>query len=274
MPPKIVTSLNEVYKVNQRSTGELRQILHQCDFVSLPTRGDGTKVAVRNHDHQGVVCCNLLVYREFNGAGEALQKEVTALVETLSHLQTTLPNNPQSLHSTFQSHAISLFGKKAHVLATPTGHMIHCQITALIINHSNDFIPSVSDRASASPAHIIHHSQLGDFLTQHLPMHLSQHSNFSSNIHHLRTSYQMLGLAFLLIPIIIGLTGIGISLGVLPLALLTSLSGVLGCVFLLRKAHGAFTQFQLYNSIPIQSVQPPTPRTAQPIHRYQTTRVN
>ncbi|MFX1317985.1 MAG: hypothetical protein ACFE9D_00980 [Promethearchaeota archaeon] len=251
--------------MNQRSTGELWQILHQCDFVSLPTRGDGTQVAVRNHEHQGVVCCDLLVYREFNGAGKALQKEVTALVETLSHLQTTLPSNPQSLHSTFQSHTISLFGKKAHVLATPNGHMVHCQMTAVLINQSDDFIPSVSDRASASPAHIIHHSQLDAFLAQHLPTHLSQHPGPSSTIHHLRTSYQMFGLAFLLIPVIIGFTGISISLGLLPLALLTGLLGVLGCVLLLRKARGAFTQFQLHNSIFVQTVQLQTLQTTQPI---------
>lgn len=265
MPPQTVIGCYEVNRVSQRPTDELQQILRKYDFVSLPTRGNSIQLAVRNNDKQGVVYCDVLIYQEINGAGKALREEATTLVDTISYLQTTLPCNPQSLHSTFQSHAISFFGKKAHVLTTKTGQALCCQMTALLISRSDDFIPSIKDRVTASPAHIIHYSQLEDFLNQNLPKGASHQNKPSASIDHLQASYRLLGLTFLLIPFIIGLTGVCISIGSLLLALLASLLGVLGSVFLIRKALGAFNQFQLNNSIPVQTVQPLVVRDSQPL---------
>lgn len=241
---------------SEDSISDIQGILHQHNFVSLPTRADGTQLAVRNYDEQGVVCCHLLVFREINETSKALREEATQLIQALSELQTALPDNPHYLNSTFQSHAIRLCGKKAQVLTDQIGQPLYCQIIPLLLYPPGVYLPSIRERATAYPAQVLPQNQMNAYLNQHLFPRLCQTKTPHKRIQYLRKSFRMLGLSFLFLPLLIGLTGIFLALTLLLPALFTILLCILGPVLLLRKALSSFNKFQLHTAIPILTTKP------------------
>ena len=251
---------SQVNGVSQSSNINLQTVLRQHNFVSLPSRSDGVQLAVRNYDDQGVVCCDILVYREINGKGKALHDEVTLLVQTLSNLQSQLLNDVTHLFSTIQRYSISFLGKKAHVLTTESSQPVYCQMIPILVHQSEEYLPSIRERTRAYPAQVIHYSHFDKFLTNNLPSRVPLTSPVNTSTQALRSSYRSLGLALILVPLCIGLSGIFLALEMVPFALMAILTSVLGPALLLRKGARAFTQFQLQNVIPIQSAEPPSPR--------------
>jgi hypothetical protein len=255
MPRWSVIGRFDVNTVSQTHMTELQQVLSRYDYLPLPARVDGTQLALRKYDAQGFVHCEVLAYRETKETGENLQTEVTKFIHILSQLRTELQRYPQSLCPTFQSPSISLFRKKAHVLTTESGHVLRCQITPLLIVRSDDFLPSVSDRAFAAPIVLVHSNQLDNVLIQQVRQVPHPH-DLGSSTERLRRAFRNLGIVILLLPFIIGCAGFFLGIQSLPLVFLTILLGTLGSVSLLRKAMNNFTHFQSQNLIPIQSVHP------------------
>jgi len=246
---------NEVNRNGHGSTDGIQALLRQYEFVPLPKREDGTHLAVRNYHIQDVVCCDILVYREITEMSTTFRDEVTLLIQALSDLQTQLPNAPYQLNSTFQSHAISLLGKKAHVLTDESGHTVWCQMIPILLYYSDENLPPFIERATAYPAQLIHHSHLDGFLTQNFPKRTSQPSTSQKNIKYLRRSIRNFSLIIILLPLLVGFSGILISLGLFSSALVTILLGILGPAFLLKNATSSFKQFQIHNTIPINAIE-------------------
>lgn len=245
----------EVNQSNQNPE-TLVTTLSQHEFVSLSTMGDSTQIAVRTYQNQGVVCCDILVFREANRTGKALQTEVALLIQTLEHLQSQLPASIHHLNSTFQSHTISFLGRKAHVLTDSTAQSLYCQMVPLILYQTDGIFPSIREQAAFYPVQVIHTSHLGEFLTHNLPQRSSPPDAQNTNVHELKESNQKLGLSLILFPLFLGLSGILASLGFLPIALVTLALGILGPVILIHRATKSFEQFRIRNMIPVQAAQP------------------
>jgi hypothetical protein len=256
MPPALIMTQNAADEPSEDSISDIQGILHQHNFVSLPTRADGTQLAVRNYDEQGVVRCDLLVFREINETSKALCKEATQLIQALSELQTELPDNPHYLNSTFQSHAIQLCGKKAQVLTDQIGQPLYCQIIPLLLYPPGVCLPSIREHATAYPAQVLPQNQMNAYLNQNLSPRLCQIKTPQKRIQYLRKSFQMFGLSFLFLPLLIGLTGIFLALTLLLPALFTILLCILEPVLLLRKTLSSFNKFQLHTAIPILTTKP------------------
>ncbi|MFW9934191.1 MAG: hypothetical protein ACFFDU_01495 [Candidatus Thorarchaeota archaeon] len=247
---------NAVDVSSEDSISDIQRILHQHNFVALPARADGTQLAVRNYDTQGLVRCDLLVFREINETSKALRKEATRLIQALSELQTELPDNPRHLNSTFQSHAIRLCGKKAQVLTDQVGQPLYCQIIPLLLYPPGVYLPSIHERATAYPAQVLPQNQMNEYLNQNLSPQLCQTKTPHKRIQYLRKSFRMLGLSFLFLPLLIGLTGIFLAFTLLLPALFTILLCILEPVLLLRKALSFFNKFKLHTAIPILTTKP------------------
>jgi hypothetical protein len=256
MPPALIMTQNAADELSEDSISDIQGILHQHSFVSLPTRADGTQLAIRNYDEQGVVRCDLLVFREINETSKVLHKEATQLIQALSELQTELPDNPHYLNSTFQSHAIRICAKKAQVLTDQIGHPLYCQILPLLLYSPGVCLPSIRERAAAYPAQVLHQNQMIAYLNQNLSPRLWQIKTPHKRIQYLRKSFRMFGLSFLFLPLLIGLTGIFLALTLLLPALFTLLLCILEPVLLLRKTLNSFNKFQLHTAIPILTTKP------------------
>ncbi|MFX1508726.1 MAG: hypothetical protein ACFFBR_00330 [Promethearchaeota archaeon] len=230
--------------------------LCQHEFVVLPTRGNGSYIAVRTYQNHGAVCCDILVFRLVKETGIALRREVTLLIQTLKHLQSQLPDSPHHLNSNFQSHAISFLGKKAHVLTYSTTQPLYCQMVPLILYQTDDFLSSIRDHVTAYPAQVMHTNNLDEFLTQNLPQRTFSSDTQSPNVQELKKSYQKLGLSLIMFPLFLGLSGILASLGLFPIALITLTLGIVGPIILLHRATKLFEHFRIKNMIPVQAAQP------------------
>jgi hypothetical protein len=91
--------------------------------------------------------------------------------------------------------------------------------------------------------------------------------------HQLRKSYRTFGLALILLPLLLGLSGVIWGLGQNPLAILTVLIGIFGPVLLTRKAYTAFHRFRLQHSISIPvplSLIHPLPNLVEPASEIQS----
>ncbi len=238
-------------RVHPHPTGNLQAILRRHEFVSLPTRDEGTHLAIRTYGVQGVVCCDILVYRKINRMGKALLNEVINLNHALSDLQTQFPTNPHLLNSAFQSHLISFLGKRAHVLTDESGAPIYCQIVPVLIYHTETYVPSIRERARAYPAQLIHLSHFEEFLTQKISKRSYQLDNSNNAVQYLRKSYRNLGITLILLPLLFGLSGVLIGLELLSIGLITILVSILGLAVLLQKATKYFKQFKILNTIPV-----------------------
>jgi hypothetical protein len=255
MPRAPVMTQIEVNQANQLSE-TLVNTLSQHEFVALPTRVDDTHIAVRTNQNRGVICCDILVFRQVNKMGKALRREVALLVQMLENLQSQLPDNPHYLHSTFHSHAISFLGKKAHVLTNNAEQPLYCQMVPLLLYQTDEFLPSIRERATAYPVQVLQTNHLDEFLTQNLPRRTTPPNTQNVGVHQLKHSYRNLGLSLIIFPLFIGITGILASLGLLPIALVSLVLGILVPLYLLHRATKAFEAFRIQNVIPVQAAQP------------------
>ncbi len=251
MLPAAVMIESNVNSTNGLQEASLETILSRLEFVSQPSRGKGIQLAVRNCEYRGVDCYDILVYKQVNERGKTLQEDVNNLLQTLSDLQRELPSNPHYLNPLLQSQAISFLRKKAFVLTNKSRQPIRCQMIPLLLYQSDDSLPSIRERATAYPVQIIHHGHLEEFLTQNLPKRVLCLNNSHENLSFLKRSFRNLGFLLILVPVAIGLSGILIGLKLILIGLISILIGILGSVFLVRKATGAFKQFQQQNAIPV-----------------------
>ncbi len=237
--------------VNQTSQINILTMLQRHDFVSFPKRIDGSRLAIRNYSVQGIFCCDLLVYREIKGAGETLSTEATLLAQTLSTLQTELCNHPHKICSNIQNHVINFLGKKAYIFTNNSDQPLHCRILPLLILNSN--IPfAVQDKpvlTSSTPK--ISTPSLDEYIAHNFSKSSPKSYNPQTVFRLLQKSYRYKGLVFILLPLLIGLSGILWGVGLSILALFSLLGGLLGTLVLIQKARSRFTQFCQKQTIPI-----------------------
>jgi hypothetical protein len=259
MLPAAVMIGNNVNRTNGPPLANLEATLCRHEFVILPSKGQDIRLAVRNYDYKGVDCYDILVYKQVNGRGSALQKDANSLLQTLSDLQRQLPRNPHHLNPRLQSHTISFLRKRAFVLTNDSQKPVRCQMIPLLLYQSEDTLPAIHERGAVYPIHIIHQGQLEDFLAQKLPKRVQHSNNSNENLSFLKRSFRNLGSLLILIPIAIGLSGILIGLKLIHIAIFTILISILGGVIVFRKATASFHQFQQQNTIPvIQAMLQPT----------------
>jgi hypothetical protein len=242
---------SNVNRTNGSPVASLEAILSRLEFMSQPSRGKGIQLAVRNYEYKGIDCYDILVYKKVNERGNTLQEDVNYLLQTLTDLQRELPIHPHHLNPRLQSQAISFLRKKAFILTNKSRQPVHCQMIPLLLYHSDVSPPSIRQRATTYPVQIIHHSHLEEFLTQNLPKRVLCANNSSENYSFLKRSFRDLGFLLILVPVVIGLSGILIGLNLLLIAVISILTGILGSVILIRKATRSFKQFQYQNAIPV-----------------------
>lgn len=248
-------------KVNpERPTGIQRQLTRQ-EFKVLPTRINGAQLALHFTDNYGVVCCDILIYREVTKEGRALDEEATYLFQSLGQLQTLLCSHAHHIDPSIQSHAISFLGKKAYLLTNNAKRLINCRLHPLLILIPSQIPPSPKDLASVYPLHVLQAAELESYLTKVLSTKGTDLASSRTKFQSLRKAYRFLGSALILLPLLLGLSGILLGSGLSLLAALFALAGALGPLFLLRGARSAFQQFQFIQSI---TIFPPT--TLQTIH--------
>jgi hypothetical protein len=253
---------SEANQVSSQSINGIQAILHRHSFKSLPIREDGTQIAIRTDDTHDVLYCDILVFKQIKETNKVLREEFSSFIYTLSDLQARHPSSFQFLNPAFHIHTISFLGKKAHVLRNKSGHPVCCQIIPFLVYHSDEFLPSIQERATVHPVQIIHISLINDFLINHIPKQVYSHQSSEKNVQYLRGSYRNLGLTLILSPFLMGLSGILSSLGLSPFAWITFLLGLIGAIGLLRKATNSFKKFQVCHTIPIRTtgqIPPTTP---------------
>ncbi len=256
-----VMTRKNVNVTNLNSASTAQSILLRHDFSFLSTRDDGTQIVTRNYECQGVACCDILVYRSVLKEKGPLRNAVRSLIQALSDLQSQLQEDSHQLIPQFQRHSINFFRKKASVLTNESRHPISCQIIPLLLYQTEDALPSIRDRATAYPVQLIHLDHLEEFLIQNFPKRELAPKTSYKRFQFLRRSYRNLGITILLLPIVLGLSGILLGLQLILFAFLTTLFGVLGMIILLRRATSSFTQFQVLNAIPVYTTKssPQTP---------------
>ena len=235
--------------VNEAQTGDVQETLQHHEFVSLPIGEDGTQRAYRIYDFRGVAYCDFLLYRISNEQGGALQNEATLLLENLSQLHAQIQSHPLPLAPPLYCHAITFLGKKAYVLANESGQLVSTRLLPLLIINSESLMNLHLDLTSISPTHVVSKSDLNQYLANIYNKTNQRNYLVDNPFRQLRKSYHTLGLALILLPFLLGLSGIFWGLSQSPLALLIILVGVLGPVFLTRKAYEAFHQFDLQHKI-------------------------
>jgi len=242
--------------VNEEQTSDIQEIFQNHEFVSLPIGVDGTHRIYRIYVNQGVVCCDFLLYRTSKGRGGALRNEATLLLQNFSQLHAQLQSHPPPLSPPIYCHAITFLGKKAYVLANENGQLVSTRLLPLLIIDSESLIGSVLDLAQISPLHIIPTTGLDQYLTDTYNKTNPRTFQIDNPFHQLRKSYRTLGLALILLPLLLGLSGIfwGFSLG--PLAILLVLVGISWLVLLTRKASKAFHKFRNLHTISIPFSRP------------------
>lgn len=237
--------------MSKMSQISIATMLQQHDFVSFPKRRDGSQLTIRNFNARGILCYDLLVYREIKGVGETLSTEVTLLAQTLATLQTELYNNPQEICSNIQNHPINFLGKKAYIFTNNSDQPLHCRILPLLIADSN--VPfSIQDKlvlSSLTPK--ISMTPIDEYIAHNFDKTLPKSYNSQTALRLLQKSYRYKGLIFILLPLLIGLSGILWGLGLLILAIFSLLGGLFGTLVLIQQARSHFTQFSQKQIIPI-----------------------
>lgn len=236
---------------NSPTQSQILAILNRHEFSLLSEKDDGTRIAIRNYKFRGVICCDILVYNKI--FGNSLQKATESLSQILANLQNQLQNNPHLLHSQFQSHSITFLRKKASVITNETRHPLSCRIIPVLLYQTEQSLPSIQDRVKAYPISLIHVEKFEQFIIQNFPKQKYTIRKSNNRFDSLRRSYRNLGISVLLLPLVLGLSGIFLSFELIPIAILTSLFGVLGVILILRQATNAFNQFKAQNSISIHS---------------------
>lgn len=247
---------SDVIGVNEVQTDDIQETLQHHEFVSLPIGEDGTQRVYRIYDFQGVVYCDFLLYRISNERGAVLRNEATLLLQNLSQLDAQIQSHPLPLTPPLYCHAITFLGKKAYVLATASGRLVSTRLLPLLIIDSESLINLNLDLTSISPTHVVSKSDLNQYLADNLGKTNQRKFQVDNPFHQLRKSYYTLGLALILLPLLLGLSGIFWGLSQSPLVILTGLVGILGPVFLTRKASKAFNQFRLQHNISIPPSMP------------------
>lgn len=237
--------------VNQVSTSDLQQLLHQLEFVPLLTGADGTKLALRNYDTHGVNCRDFLVFREINGKSEALRDEATLLFQNITHLQTLLLHTPHHLSSDLQCHAITFLGKKAYLLIHESGKLVTCRFFPLLIQFASNNRLSGNELGSVYPSHIVQATGVESYLKKNYPKSIHNSSTSETVVQPIRQSYRHLGLALMLFPIFLGLAGVFWALDLPLITLLLLFTGIVGPLLLLKKAKDSFKQFHLQTTITV-----------------------
>ena len=237
--------------VNEEQTGNIQETVQHHAFVSLPTGVDGTHRAYRIYDNPGVVCCDFLLYRTSNGRGGALRNEATLLLQNLSQLHAQLQSHPPPLSPPIYCHAITFLGKKAYVLANEYGQFMSIRLMPLLIIDSESRMSTQQALPLIHPAHVVPISSLNQYLANNYSKRNQRVSQIDNPFCQLRKSYRFLGLALILLPLLLGLSGVFWGLGLSPLAILMVLVGILGPVFLSRKALKAFHHFQHQHTISV-----------------------
>jgi|GEM_PF-5865591 len=259
----------EVTTVNEEQASDIQEAFRRHEFVSLPTGVDGTHRAYRIYGIQGVVYCDFLLYRISNGRGGALRNEATLLLQNLSQFHAQLQSRPLPLTPPIYCHAITFLGKKAYVLANESGQLVSARLLPLLIIDSESLMNLQIDLASTSPTHLVKKSNLSQYLANNFNKTNQRVFQVNNPFHQLRKSYHMFGLALLLLPLFLGLSGIFWGLNQSPLAILFVLVGILGPVFLTRKASKAFHQFRLQHNISIP-LRLPEPGHIEPVIESQS----
>lgn len=237
--------------VNEEQTNDIQEAFQHHAFVSLPTGVDGTHRVYRIYDNPGVVCCDFLLYRTSNGRGKALRNEATLLHQNISQLHAQLQSHPPPLSPPIYCHAITFLGKKAYVLANEYGQLVSIRLMPLLIIDSEPRMNTQHDLTSIPPTHVVPISSFNQYLANNYSKRNQYSSQFNKPFNQLRKSYRFLGLALILLPLLLGLSGVFWGLGFSLLAILMLLVGILGPVFLSRKALKAFHQFQHQHTISI-----------------------
>jgi len=222
----------------------------------LPIEEDGTQRVYRIYDFQGVTYCDFLLYRISNEQGVALRHEATLLLQNLSQLHAQIQSHPLPLTPPLYCHAITFLGKKAYVLATESGQLVSTRLLPLLIINSESFMNLPFDLTSIFPTHVVLKSNLHQYLVTFLNKMNRRHFQVDNPFHQLRKSYHTLGLALILLPLLLGLSGVFWGLNQSPLAILTVLIGILAPIFITRKAFNAFHQFRFQNKISIPPSMP------------------
>jgi hypothetical protein len=241
----------EVTTVNEEQTNDIQETFQQHEFVSLPTGVDGTHRAYRIYTYQGVVCCDFLLYRTSNRRGGALRNEATLLLQNLSQLHAQLQSHPPPLSPPIYCHAITYLGKRAYVLANENGQLVSTRLLPLLIVDLEPLMITQHDLSSISPTYVVPTASLSHYLTDNYNKTHQRSSQFDKPFHQLRKSYRSLGLALILLPLLLGLSGVFWGLNLNPLAILMLLVGISGPVLLSRKASKAFQEFQHKHTISI-----------------------
>jgi hypothetical protein len=241
----------EVKKVTQSKSSDIQRILQEQDFVPLPTGIDGAQLAVRTYEAHDVACCDFLVYRELIEKGETLSDEVLLLLQALTKLKTQLQSSSLHNSSKIQSQTISFLGKKTHILTNKSGRLLRCRLYPLFISHSTSNYEISQKFNTVFVPPILPITQLETYLTQYLVRRNPKKLSIETTFRPLQRSYHYLELALLFFPFLLGLSGILWELGLIQLALITILAGILGPGFLLRKASNSFRQFRLRHSIQV-----------------------
>ncbi len=259
--------MGEVDKVNPTSTCEIEDIIQQHGFMPLPTKEDCTHLAFREYNVQGIVCFDFLVYRKANEKGKTLRDEVSLLNQILSHLLTQLHTHPSSLNQKIHSHAISFLGKKVPILANKSGRPLKSRFLSFLVVGSDIHDNPIIELNSRNSTLVIQRNNLNQFLAENYPKITVRPYDPKNNFRQLRNSYQYLGMAFILLPFLVGLSGflwgVGILLGALPLFL----CGLFGFALLIRKAQYKFNKFQHPHTISIIDPifkSPPIPKQESP----------
>ena len=237
--------------VNEEQISDIQDTFQHHAFVSLPTGVDGTHRAYRIYENPGVVCCDFLLYRTSNERGGALRNEATLLHQNLSQLHAQLQSHPPPLSPPIYCHAITFLGKKAYVITDENGQFVSIRLMPLLIIDAEPHMNTQHDLTSIPPAHIVPISSLNQYLSNNYRKRNQNSPQFNNPFSQLRKSYRFFGLALILLPLLLGLSGVFLGLGLSPFAVLMMLVGISGPVFLSRKALKAFHQFQHQHTISI-----------------------
>jgi hypothetical protein len=120
-----------------------------------------------------------------------------------------------------------------------------------LVVDSESLMSSQIDLASISPTHVVPTANLNQYLADNFDKANQSSFQVGNPFHQLQKSFRSLGLALILLPLLLGLSGVFWGLNLSPLAILLVLAGVLGPVLLTHRASKAFYQFRHENSISI-----------------------
>jgi len=232
---------------SERRSEGLEETLQRHGFVALPIGVDGTRLAVRHYDHNGAACCDVLAYQEVAGRGESLGEEAALLARSLRRIRRHLRRHPSQLSPVLRQRVFSFLGRKVHILCTPQGRPLLCRIQPLLIlppsNSNTQYEPhQLLNRIPAISA-----DSMDQYLTSYYPPPSLTRSQLEEWISHLRRSHRLLGWAVLAFPLLLGVAGVMVSLGMLAAAMLTAVAAGLIPLLLLLFALAAFSDFKKQN---------------------------